>query len=221
MKSIFLGFVFILTQVSYSQITKNIGEFNKVTAFDKIEVLLLQSTENKIVISGNEADQVELVNKNGELKIRMPFAKTMTGEDISVQVFFIKLDAVEANEGSIINSKHIFKGLNFDIIAKEGAQIKLLLDVDRVSSKISSGAIVNLEGTAKNQEAIINAGGELEAKELVTIQTIVTTNAGGNAEVYAQDFVDAKTRAGGSILLYGNPKQLNQKTVAGGTIIKK
>lgn len=221
MKNIILVLVVFLTKISFGQITKDVGAFTKVTAFDKIEVVLLQSDQNKIIISGNEADEVELVNKNGELKIRMPFSKTMTGEAISVQVFFVKLDAVEANEGSVITSKHIFKATNFDIIAKEGAQIKLLLEVDRVSSKVSSGAIVNLEGTAKNQEAIINAGGELEAKELVTFQTTVTINAGGNAEVYAIDFVDAKTRAGGSILVYGNPKQLNQKTIAGGSIVKK
>jgi hypothetical protein len=46
----------------------------------------------------------------------------------------------------------------------------------------------------------------------------VTVNAGGEAEIYATDFVDAKTRAGGSILIYGKTKQINEKRVAGGSI---
>ena len=32
------------------------------------------------------------------------------------------------------------------------------------------------------------------------------------------DLVDAKVRAGGNITIYGKPRQINQKIVAGGTI---
>ncbi len=46
---------------------------------------------------------------------------------------------------------------------------------------------------------------------------VVTVNAGGN-KFYATDLVDAKTRAGGEIKIYGKPKQINEKKIAGGTI---
>ncbi len=218
MKKIFFLTLLFLVQNNFAQITKNTGDFNKVTAFDKIDVRLLQGTENKIILSGNDAESVELINKNGELKIRMPFSKTMTGDGISATVYFKKIDAVEANEGSRISSEVIFEGLNFNIIAKEGSEIKLLLKTDSVTTKVSSGALVTLEGSSKNQDALISAGGELNAKELVTFQTTISVNAGGEALVYALDFVDAKTRAGGEITIYGKPKQINQKTVLGGTI---
>ncbi len=221
MKKIFFLTLLILVQNNFAQITKNVGDFNKVTAFDQIEVRLIKANENKIILSGNDAENVELINKNGELKIRMPLTQTMTGDGILATVYLKKIDAVEANEGSQIYSDEVFDGFNFNIIAKEGATIKLQLNVDSVSSKISSGAILNLEGKAKNQVVVINSGGQLEARQLQTTQTTVTTNAGGQAEVFATDFVDAKTRAGGTIEVYGNPKQLNQKTVLGGTIVKK
>ena len=32
------------------------------------------------------------------------------------------------------------------------------------------------------------------------------------------DLVDAKVRAGGNIMIFGKPKKINQKTVAGGNI---
>ena len=35
---------------------------------------------------------------------------------------------------------------------------------------------------------------------------------------YATDLVDAKTRAGGEIKIFGKPKQINEKKIAGGTI---
>ena len=54
----------------------------------------------------------------------------------------------------------------------------------------------------------------------ITQQTTVTVNAGGLANVYATDLVDAKTRAGGTITIFGKPKQINEKTVAGGNIVQ-
>jgi hypothetical protein len=66
----------------------------------------------------------------------------------------------------------------------------------------------------------VNSGGIYEAKKLLTNQTVITTNAGGEADIYATELVDAKVRAGGDITVYGNPKQLNQKIIAGGKVRK-
>ena len=208
----------LITQLSFAQITKPLGDFNKVTAFDQIEVLLIESNENKIILNGNGADEVELINKNGELKIRMPLTKLLSGDNVSATLYFKNLDAIEGNEGSRISSENIFKAIAFDIIAKEGSQIKLNLDVDKLTVRSSNGSNVNVSGKAKNQDAIINSGGELDAEDLITAQTSITANAGGEANVYATDLVDAKTRAGGNIKIYGKPKQINKKTVLGGTI---
>jgi len=209
-----------LSQFIFSQdsVTKNLGDFNKVTSFDQIDVLLVPSNENKIILNGEGSHEVELVNKNGELKIRMPLTKLLKGEDISATVYFKNIDAVEANEGSRISSEATFDATNFDIIAKEGSEIKLKLDVSRVLVKASDGSKIYLEGKAKNQDIVINSGAILEAKKLGTEQTIITVNAGGEAEIFATEFVDAKVRAGGNISIFGKPKQINKKTIAGGTI---
>ncbi len=208
----------MIAQSNFAQITKTLGDFNKVTSFDQIEVLLIQGQENKIILNGNGAEEVELINKNGELKIRMPLTKLLSGDNVSATLYFKKIDAIEANEGSRISSQETFKGIAFEIIAKEGSQIKINLDVDKVSVRSSNGSNVNLEGKAKNQDAITNSGGELDAESLITTQTTITANAGGEANVFATDLVDAKTRAGGNIKIYGKPKQINKKTVLGGTI---
>ena len=217
MKNLLLLILFIV-QFSFAQITKTLGDFNKVTAFDQMEVLLIESSENKIILNGNGSEEVELINKNGELKIRMPLTKLLSGDNVSVTLYFKNIDAIEANEGSRISSQAVFKAIAFDIIAKEGSQIKLNLDVDKLTVRSSNGSNVNVSGKAKNQDAITNSGGELDAKDLITTQTTITANAGGEANIYATDFVDAKTRAGGNIKIYGKPKQINKKTVLGGTI---
>mgnify|MGYP000854442462 CR=1 FL=1 len=95
----------LISSIALAQTEKNVGDFTKVTAFDKIDVNLVASTENKVILNGTNSEEVELVNKNGELKIRMPFAKMLSGETISATVYYTKLKAVEANEGSRIASK--------------------------------------------------------------------------------------------------------------------
>ena len=221
MKKILSPVLLLLTTLFYAQNYKNVGDFSKVTSFDKIEILLIQSSENKVIASGNDSESVQFVNNNGELKIRMPLDKILSGENISVKVYYKKINAIEANEGSRITAENTIKSTAFDIIAKEGSAINIDLETKKLSSKISSGAIVDLEGNTNNHEAIVNAGGILNAKDFQTEQTTVTCNAGGEAEVYATVYVNAKVRAGGNIMIFGNPKQIDRKTILGGSITEK
>ena len=208
----------LISSLTYSQNEKKVGDFHKVTAFDQITVTLIASDENKVVLSGINSNEVEVVNRNGELKLRMPLTKLLKGNQVKAKVYYTDLDAVEANEGAQISSEAIFKGTTFDIIAKEGAKIDVRLEVSKLNIKITSGGIVNTEGTAKNQDVLVSTGGIYEGKELITEQTVISSNAGGEAFVFATELVDAKVRVGGDITVYGKPKQVNQKTIAGGHI---
>ena len=209
----------LISSVAFSQVEKKLGEFNKVTSFDKIDVTLVQGTENKIILHGSSANEVEIVNKNGELKIKMPITKMLSGDNISATVYFTKLDAVEANEGSRIATIDAISAISFDIICKEGSEVKLLnLQADKLQLRTTQGSIVTVQGKVKNQDILSNSGGKYDGQDCITEQTVVTVNAGGLANVHATDLVEAKTRAGGEIKIYGNPKQINQKTIAGGSI---
>lgn len=208
----------LISSIAFSQTEKSVGDFNKVTAFDQIDVTLIPGKENKVLLNGSGSEEVELVNKNGELKIRMPLTRLLEGDNVSATVYYKKIDAVEANEGSRIASEEVFTATSFDIKAKEGSEIKIKLQVDRLTARVANGSTINLSGTAKNQEVLVNSGGIYNAEKLVTNQTVITVNAGGESDVYASDLVEAKVRAGGDIIIYGKPKQINQKIVAGGTI---
>lgn len=218
--SILVLFIYQIV-ISQSAVTKNVGDFNKITSFDKIEVILIPSQENKVVLTGNLANEVEIINKNEELKIRLPLVKMLKGDATIATVYYKQLIAVEANEGSKISGKEIVRAINFEIIGKEGSEIKLFLETSRVAVRAVAGARLFLEGKAQNIDAVISAGSELMAGNLITNTAIITANAGGEATIYATDFVDAKVRAGGTITIKGKPKQINKKTIAGGSITEE
>lgn len=208
----------VFSSIAFGQVEKNVGDFNKVTSFDQIDVILIASTENKIIIDGKGSNEVELINKNGELKIRMPFSKMFSGDDVSITLYFKKINAVEANEGSRIACGDLIKATSFDVNAKEGSTIKLQLETQKLSGRIANGSNVILSGNGFNQDILVNSGGIYKAENLITEQTTITCNAGGQADIYATVLVDAKVRAGGEIMIYGKPKEINQKVIAGGTI---
>lgn len=221
MKKIILIAFVMISQLNFGQTTIKLTDFDELKVFDQLNVTLVQSNENKVVVSGKNESSFETVNKNGVLKIRMKLTKMLSGEDTKVTLYFKNIKSIDANEGSIVSSKHIFKQTTMDLSSQEGAKIDVELDVENTSIKIYSGGIISLWGKAVTQKTMITSGGIFYGKDLVTSQTSVSISAGGSADVNATTLVDAKVKAGGSISIYGKPKQIKQETFAGGTISEK
>jgi hypothetical protein len=209
MKKIILVTFVMISQLNFSQTTIKLENFDELKVFDQLNVTLVQSDENKVVVSGKNESDFEAVNKNGVLKIRMRLTKMLSGDGTKVTLYF---------KGII---KHVFKQTTMDLSSQEGAMIEVELDVDNTTAKLYSGGIINLSGKAVTQKATINSGGIFNAKNLETSQTTVSVSAGGSAEVNAKTLVNAKVNAGGSITIYGKPKEIKQETFAGGIITEK
>jgi len=217
---VIIAFVF-LSQITIAQVTRNLGDFDEVKVFDKINVKLIPSTENKIEIKGSRAEEMQTVNKNGELKIRMPFPKLLSGDDIVVKLYFKRIESISVSEGSYVSSEIDFKQTSLELNATSGGEIDVEVAVDKVSIKANAGGIVSISGKATNQNVTITSGGILKAKDLETAQTSISVSAGGQSEIRASTLVDAKVKAGGSIFIYGKPKQINKDVFIGGTILEK
>ncbi|MBP4141180.1 DUF2807 domain-containing protein [Flavobacterium sp. P4023] len=221
MKKVVIIALVLLAQFTHAQVSRNLGDFDQVKVFDKISVQLIAANENKLEITGSRAAEVETVNKNGDLKIRMPFPKLLSGNDIVVKLYYKNLESIAVSEGSSITSANDFKQTSLELNAKSGGELSLNVDVEKVSVKVNSGGIISLSGKSTNQNVAITSGGILNAKDLNTSQTTITVSAGGQAEINASTLVEAKVKAGGSIFIYGKPKQINQEIFIGGTILEK
>jgi hypothetical protein len=221
MKRVAIIIFIFLSQITIAQVTRNLGDFDEVKVFDKINVKLIPSSENKIEVKGSRADEMQTVNRNGELKIRMPFPKLLSGDDIVVLLYFKRIESISVSEGSYVSSENIFKQTRLDLNATSGGEIDLEISVDKVNIKVNAGGIVSISGDATYQNVTITSGGILNAKDLETDQTAISVSAGGQSEIRATILVDAKVKVGGSIFIYGKPKQINQDVFIGGTIVEK
>lgn len=208
----------LISSLGFSQVTKKLGEFNAINVFDRISVELIPSSENKIEIKGDRAGEVEIVNNNGTLKIRMSLKKLLDGESVSAKLYYTNLESIDASEGSYIIGDDVIKQSSIKVNAKEGSEIRLNIDVEKAEVRAVTGGILQIKGSATNQDASIGTGGILRANGLETSQTTVKITTGGEADVRATELVDAKVRAGGTITIFGNPKQINKKVTLGGNI---
>lgn len=217
-KCIVFFLVVFLSSLQAQTLTKNPGNFTAVKVFDRISVQLVPGPEPKVEIKGDRAEEVQLVNNNGELRIRMPLKKLLKGETIEATVYYQRLEGVDASEGSFVIGETVINGTQFSINAKEGSEIRLSLEVKKANIRATSGGVIHLNGNSDNADIVMSTGAELKAKSFETQQTTIAMNAGGDAQINASVFVDAKIRAGGDIYIYGFPKEVNQKTVLGGSI---
>ena len=201
------------------EIVHNLEKFTKIKVFDRIEATLIKSNENKVVITGDDRDEVSLSNKGGLLKIRMDLASHMGGGNTEVKVYYTDdLTLIDSNENAKIRSEETLIGKEIKIAVQEAGKIALKVEADKLEVKSTSGGEITLTGNVKSQNVLANTGGKVFNEKLESQETIVVVNAGGSANINASEKVRAKVRASGTIDIYGNPKQVERDKVLGGKI---
>jgi hypothetical protein len=220
MKYIILLAVILISEATIAQksIEKSIGEFNELKVYDLIEVELVKSNENKVIITGQNNQNVVIINKNGILKIKMKFKEIFDGNNTKVTLHYKSLDIIDVNEGSKVYGKDTIKQFEIDLKAQEGGSIEVPLEVSYANIKAVTGGNVKATGLSKSQKVSLLTGGIYRGENLETNKTEVSINAAGEAHVKASKLVDVKVRAGGDVFIYGNPETVNESTVLGGRI---
>ncbi|MBR9915157.1 MAG: DUF2807 domain-containing protein [Algicola sp.] len=217
----FLTLTLLLTTVLLSAQNpkeQSVGDFNEIKVYDLIAVNLIKSNTSKVEITGDDIEDVVVVNKDGTLKVRMKTDKIFNGDRTFVSVYYTSLNVVDGNEGAFITANELIEQNQIELRAQEGAHLKIGLDVDRVDIKAVSGGIIETRGKAISQDITLNTGGVYEGKAFETKNTTVNIKVAGEADVNASKSVDARVTAGGDINIYGNPESVKEKTTLGGRI---
>ena len=217
-KLLFVIALISLTAQAQRTITKDVGDFDILKVYDLMEVNLILSEENKVVIKGENTDNVRVLNQNGKLKLRMEVDTRFDGARTFIEVYYTNIKTIDANEGSRIVVNQVIEQDEIQLRAQEGGMIRVGLDVDRAEIKAVTGGIIEATGLAKSQEISLNTGGIFEGMDLRTKRTKIGIMAAGAADVNASDLVDLKITAGGDIYIYGNPREIDEKRIAGGRV---
>lgn len=207
-------------------VTKNLGDFSILKVYNGIEVELIKSSEQKIEITGEKSESVSIKNIDNTLKISLPFSlnpdKNLAKNEVLVTIYYNKnIAVIDANEASTITAKEI-KQDKLEVNAQEKAFINLVVAVKHLEVRASSGGVIKLTGTTKNQNVDLDLYGVYNGFNLeCSSSTTVKAGTGAKAEIFAGESLDAKVSFGGSIFYKGEPEIIKDKKVIGGIIQKR
>jgi hypothetical protein len=219
-----ITFVIVFLSLQYigaqdATVTQNLQKFTEVKGFDGISINLIKSNENKAVITGANTGNVAIVNNDGVLKIRMEIIKIFSGYRTYVDLYHSEeLVVIDVNEDARISSDDTYVQEVLELKAQEGGKLEINCEVDQLLIKAVSGGEIFAGGFSNNQDVIINTGGTYNGRTFKTKFTTISVNAGGNAEIFASNYVKANVKAGGEVLVYGDPKTMDEHTLFGGKI---
>ena len=101
-----------------------VQDFTTVKVYDLIHISLVKSDQNKVVISGQDADDVEIISKNNILKVRIKFERTFDGTKTFVAVHYTTLEVIDGNEGAKIVGNELIEQDKIELRVQEGAILK-------------------------------------------------------------------------------------------------
>ena len=151
--------------------------------------------------------------------LREAFVKLQDNKDIDFTLAVAKMHphAYKALKKTDQYLRPVFPD-KIDLKGQEGGEITAELKTTYANFRAVTGGIINVSGSSKNQDVTIYTGGIVNGEDLKTEQSEVSVNAGGEAYIYASDYVEVRLKAGGNVYIYGNPKEIHQNKVLGGTV---
>lgn len=212
--------------IAQTTISKNLGDFTILKVYNGIEVELIKSEDQKIEITGKKSEKVKIKNVNNTLKLSLPFSlkpeNNAANGEVVIKLFYNKnIKLIDANEGATITGKEISQD-KLEVNSQERAFINLVVKVKHLEVRASSGGIIKLSGSTKNQNVDVDLYGIYNGFNLkATTNSVVKAGTGAKAEISAGETLNAKVSFGGSIFYKGNPEVIKDKKVIGGIIQKR
>jgi thioredoxin-related protein len=198
-----------------------VDDFINIKVYSGIEVKLIPSDKNKLIINGEDNVSVVTKIKRKTLKIRHSLEHILNPTFTYVELYHKAiLDEISLYQGSDLSSDKTYNQTSISLKVQEGSSMSLVFQGEKISSLVSTGGQLFLSGKVTNHQTIVNSGGACEAETLLSEQTKASVTAGGLSYVNASKLIEAKVTAGGIIRIYGKPNKIVTKKTIGGQIFE-
>ena len=199
----------------------NIKDFINLKVYSGIEVKLIPSDANKLLISGEDRKDIVAKIKGQTLKIRHSLEHIFNPTFTYVEVYHTGLlEEISLYQGANLKTDSIYRQTSISLKVQEGSSMNFKFEGEKLASRVSTGGKLFLSGKSTAHRLSVNSGGACEAELFQTEQTMVNVTAGGMAYVYAIKLLESKVTAGGIIRIYGNPMKVVTKKAIGGQILE-
>lgn len=213
MKTMYAILALAAFQFAAAQKTIDIKDFKVLAVSGGVEIMLMPSPENKLIIEEGDPDKLEIASENGALAINA------NRDEFRLTIHFKgNLEEIAASGGVSIRNSGKLKGKNMTINIASGSELHLDVEADQINSAAASGSEMHLSGISKRFDAAVASGAELDSENLKTENSSMVVASGGEATIYATGIVDATVASGGELNIHGSPKEVNKVVAEGGEL---
>lgn len=213
-------FLIALTKIN-AQETRTMGPFNELSISGNLDVVLVESSEESVIIHSDNEGDINFSLSGDKLKIKKydSFFKD-DNDPVKITVNYKQLCTVEGHAGSEIQGDAVVNCDRMTIKATSGAEVTLKVEADKIRAKASEGGMLRLEGNTEALKVSAATGGHYYGLDLESKRTYAKANTGGHASVVALDYLEVSAHMGGDIDYKGNPAEVSEKTSFAGNINK-
>jgi hypothetical protein len=213
MKTMYAVLALVAFQFAAAQKTIDIKDFTVLAVSGGVEITLVPSSENKLVIEEGNPDELDVATEEGALAI------SADRDDYRLTIHFKgNIEEIAVSGGVEIKGRGKIKGKKMSINIAAGSEIHLDVEADQIKSAAASGSEMHLSGTSNRFEAAVASGAELDGAGLKTENSLIVVASGGEASIHASGVVDATVASGGELNIHGNPKTVNKVVANGGEV---
>lgn len=204
MKKLFVIAAVAVFQFAAAQKTVEIKSFRELAINGNVEVRMIESSENKLVIEEGE-NTLQVSSEEGNL------ALSNSSSTAEVIIYFNgPIDQIALSGPIEMLVKGTITSKNLQLSVDGGTELNCSFYAENISVAASSGSEIILRGDAKQLDIHAASGCELNASKLKTENSTVYLASGAEVSVYATGVVNAVVASGAELAIHGNPEKVNE-----------
>lgn len=208
----------VLPNLLSAQTERKIGDFQKLSVYDGINVELIKSDTNRVEINGKNTAYIVVKNKNGDLKIRLSVERRFSGNRTKVSVFYKSLYSIISHEGANVFSKDTINQADLNLKANSGSRQNMIVKLNTLQATATAGAKINIKGLAKYQELSATTGAEIMASKVENEEANVVSTTGALIDVSTTKDLKVNSKIGGIINVHTKTDKITEKISVGGAV---
>jgi len=217
-KIIYILALVVLPNLLSAQTERKIGDFQKLSVYDGINVELIKSDTNRVEINGKNTAYIVVKNKNGDLKIRLSVERRFSGNRTKVSVFYKSLYSVISHEGANVFSKDTINQADLNLKANSGSRQNMIVKLNTLQAAATAGAKINIKGLAKYQELSATTGAEIMVSKVENEEANVVSTTGALIDVSTTKDLKVNSKIGGIINVHTKTEKITEKISVGGAV---
>ena len=217
-KIIYILALVVLPNLLSAQTERKIGDFQKLSVYDGINVELIKSDTNKVEINGKNTAYIVVKNKNGDLKIRLSVERRFSGNRTKVSVFYKNLYSIISHEGANVFSKDTINQADLNLKANSGSRQNMIVKLNTLQATATAGAKINIKGLAKYQELSATTGAEIMVSKVENEEANVVSTTGALIDVSTTKDLKVNSKIGGIINVHTKTDKITEKISVGGAV---